>query len=135
VVLDIVAKLHGEKPRASHRTTIEHAGFFTEAQAARLGELGCLVSANPWYHHVLADKYSTVGLGPARAEAMSPLGLLPPAGVPVALHSDFTMAPAEPLALVWAAVTRVTAESGTCNRPEFRLDAYTALRGAVLAAA
>ena len=32
VVLDIVEKLDGENPRKGHRTTIEHAGFFTQAQ-------------------------------------------------------------------------------------------------------
>ena len=32
VVLDIVEKLDGENPREGHRTTIEHAGFFTQAQ-------------------------------------------------------------------------------------------------------
>ena len=29
-------------------------------EAKRLADLGCLVSANPWYHHVLADKYTEV---------------------------------------------------------------------------
>ena len=47
--------------RPDHRTTIEHAGFFTEAQARRLARLGCLVSAQPYYHYVLADKYSELG--------------------------------------------------------------------------
>ena len=37
VVLDIVEKLEGEKPRKSHRTTIEHAGFFTPAQVFSIG--------------------------------------------------------------------------------------------------
>ena len=129
VVLDIVQKLSEEKSRPLHRTTIEHAGFFTPAQATRLAELGCVVSANPYYHYVLADKYSEIGLGPARAETMSPLGLLEQAGVPVALHSDFTMAPAQPLVLAWAAVNRVTAVLNKCNHPELSLSVFTAIRG------
>ena len=129
VVLDIVQKLSEEKSRPLHRTTIEHAGFFTPAQATRLAELGCVVSANPYYHYVLADKYSEIGLGPARAETMSPLGLLEQAGVPVALHSDFTMAPAQPLVLAWAAVNRVTAVLNRCNHPELSLSVFTAIRG------
>ena len=36
VVLDIVEKLEGETPRKGHRTTIEHAGFFTHAQVLRI---------------------------------------------------------------------------------------------------
>ena len=81
LVLDIVERLGEEQPRPGpasscmqclsitlpspcrpdHRTTIEHAGFFTEAQARRLARLGCLVSAQPYYHYVLADKYSELG--------------------------------------------------------------------------
>lgn len=135
VVLDIVEKLEGETPRKGHRTTIEHAGFFTQAQATRLADLGCLVSANPWYHHVLADKYTKVGLGKERATQMCPLGLLVDANVPLALHSDFTMAPARPLSLVWAAVNRVTAESKSVNHPELRVPAYKALQGVTSVAA
>ena len=70
-----------------------------------------------------------MGLGPARATTLCPLGHLVEAGVPLALHSDFTMAPAQPLALVWAAVNRVTAETGRCNHPELRLPPYKALQG------
>lgn len=135
VVLDIVQKLSKEMPRKLHRTTIEHAGFFTKDQASRLKELDCLVSANPYYHYVLADKYSEVGLGPARAETMCPLGLLEQAGVPLALHSDFTMAPAQPLLLAWAAINRVTAVLKKCNHPELALSVFNALRGITLTAA
>ena len=61
LVLDIVETLNAEMPRDDHRTTIEHAGFFTEDQAVRIQKLGCLVSAQPYYHYVLADKYSEIG--------------------------------------------------------------------------
>ena len=71
------------------------------------------MSAQPYYHYVLADKYSELGsyllcrhgaqaslvtgagLGPERATRMCPLGLLEQLGVRLALHSDFTMAPAQ----------------------------------------
>jgi len=135
VVLNIVEKLFQEMPREHHKTTIEHAGFFTKEQASRLSELKCLVSANPYYHYVLADKYSQVGLGPDRAEMMCPLGLLEQAGVPVGLHSDFTMAPAQPLLLAWTAINRITVESNKVNHPELCLSTYTAIRGITMTAA
>lgn len=47
---------------------------------------------------------------------MCPLGLLVEEGVPFALHSDFTMAPAQPLLLAWAAVNRSTV-NGNVTRP------------------
>ena len=61
VVLDIVERLSRWQARPDHRTTIEHAGIFSADQAERLSRLGCLVSAQPYYHYVLADKYSELG--------------------------------------------------------------------------
>ena len=126
-VLDIVEKLGTEQPRPKHRTTIEHAGIFTPDQADRLARLGCLVSAQPYYHYALADLYSSLGLGPARAEALSPLGLLERAGVPLALHSDFTMAPAQPLLLAWAAVNRNSCTTPILKRKSTNLDKFGGL--------
>ena len=57
-----------------------------------------------------------VGLGPERAQSMCPLAWLVEEGVPFALHSDFTMAPAQPLLLAWAAVNRKTV-NGNISRP------------------
>ena len=61
VVLNIVEELNMKWPRGTtHRTTIEHAGFFTRDQAKLLAKLNCLVSAQPYYNYCLADKYSEV---------------------------------------------------------------------------
>ena len=61
VVLNIVDKLVRKWPREEeHRTTIEHAGFFTRDQAKRIASLKCLVSAQPYYNYCLADKYAEV---------------------------------------------------------------------------
>ena len=60
---------------------------------------------------------------------MCPLGLLEQLGVKMALHSDFTMAPANPLVLAWCAVNRVTVETGQCNNPDLCISPYTAIRG------
>ena len=57
-----------------------------------------------------------IGLGPERAKCMCPLAWLVEEGVPLALHSDFTMAPAQPLLLAWAAVNRTTV-NGNIIRP------------------
>ena len=61
VVLNIVEELNTKWPRGNdHRTTIEHAGFFTKEQSKLLAKLNCLVSAQPYYNYCLADKYSQV---------------------------------------------------------------------------
>ena len=45
----------------------------------------------------VADRYAASGLGTDRAARIAPLGGLVKRSVPVGLHSDFPMAPAEPL--------------------------------------
>ncbi|MFP6664607.1 MAG: amidohydrolase [Deltaproteobacteria bacterium] len=109
VTLDVLEKLQEEKPRPDHRFTIEHFGYSTPSQSRRLATLGAQVSANPWYIYALGDNFAREGLGRDRAEVISRLGALRRNGVRVALHSDFTMAPAEPLRLAWAAANRETA--------------------------
>ena len=50
--------------------------------------------------------YTEHGLGPERSKQISPLKLLTQKKVPIALHSDFAMAPAQPLFLMWTAIER-----------------------------
>ena len=125
--LDALEALERTVPRADHRFTLHHVGYSTEAQAARIAELGALVSANPWYLWSLGEAYSVHGLGPERAAHMVRLGALVRAGVPVSLHSDFTMAPVQPLRLAWVAANRITA-GGNVFAPDERLDVAQALR-------
>ncbi len=132
--LDIIERLQSEYPREDHRSTIHHLAYARTDQATRMAELGVRVSANPYYVWALADKYSEVGLGPERAQNMVPLRSLVDAGVPISFHSDFTMAPAEPLLLAWAAATRLTAD-GNLAAPEQRIDLDTALRAITVVAA
>jgi predicted amidohydrolase YtcJ len=56
------------------------------------------------------------------------------AGVPLAFHSDFTMAPAQPLRLAWAAATRLSAD-GVLQAPEERISVREALEAITLDAA
>ncbi len=132
--LDVLATLQAERPRPDHRFTLHHYGFSTSEQAKRLAALGAAVSANPNYLYVLADRYSSHGIGPDRASQMSRLGALVRAGVPVSLHSDLTMAPASPLFLAWVATNR-RSMGGTLHAPEERLSAEQALASITIDAA
>ncbi|KAK3739744.1 hypothetical protein QZH41_003579 [Actinostola sp. cb2023] len=110
-LLDTVEGLLKRFPRKNHRTTVEHAGYFTEDQAERIAKLGLMVSAAPYYFYTLADKYSgDKALGPDRARAIAPMKWLFERGVVTAFHSDFTMAPSQPLLYAWCAINRITAE-------------------------
>ncbi|WP_264299367.1 amidohydrolase family protein [Sulfurimonas paralvinellae] len=55
-------------------------------------------------------------------------------GIPFSLHSDFAMAPAEPLTLVWTAVNRVT-DKGRPVSQDQRIDLFTAMQGITINAA
>lgn len=133
-VLDILERLEDQKPRADHRFTLEHYGYATDGLNRRVAQLGAQVSANPFYLYDLGDNYAEVGLGPDRAARMTPLGGLVRRGVPVALHSDFAMAPAAPLFLAWTAITRQTM-SGKVFGPEERLTLDQAMKAITIDAA
>jgi predicted amidohydrolase YtcJ len=132
--LDVLEALQRTAPRDDHRFALHHYGYSTDAQSKRVAELGAVVSANPFYLYALGDKYAEIGLGPERASHMVRLGSLVRHGVPVSLHSDFTMAPAEPLRLAWVAANRKTAD-GTLMAPDERLSREQALRAITIDAA
>lgn len=52
----------------------------------------------------------------------------------MSLHSDFAMAPAEPLLLAWVAVNRIVA-SGKVMNPEQKISVYDAMKGVTITAA
>ena len=134
LVLDQIARLRAAEPRADRRIVLEHYGYAREDQHARVRELGIAVSNNAYYVHELAPIYAHHGLGPERAADISPLGGLARAGVAISFHSDFPMAPAEPLTQVWAAVNRIGSD-GRVWGPEQRLALDTALRAVTIEAA
>jgi len=107
LTLDILEQMQFERPRFNHGFTIEHFGFSTPEQIKRIATLGAQVSANAYYLHELSDVYAREGIGYERASQMSRLGACFNAGINTTVHSDFTMAPAEPLNSAWVAVNRV----------------------------
>jgi len=123
-----------DTPRFDHRFTLHHLGFHTSAQTRRLAALGAVASVNPYFIHALADGYSVLGLGRERASQIVRAGSLVRAGIPVSLHSDFMMAPCEPLLLAWCAANRIT-RAGDVVSPLERLTLEQALRGITIDAA
>lgn len=133
-LLKVIERKMKEHPREDHRTTIIHFANSTEEQVKKIAELGCIVSANPYYVTAFTDKYSEVGLGPERAEAMVRSASVEKLGIPYSLHSDLPMAPSDPLYLAWCATTRETL-NGNHPRPDLRLSLNQALRGITIDAA
>ncbi len=132
--LDVLETLMEENPRQDHRFTIVDFGYSTPAQIERIARLGAQISANPYYLYALGDLFAEVGLGTDRAEVISRLGSAVKRGIPVALHSDFAMAPARPLQLAWNAASRRTLD-GKVFSPEEQLTLDQALRAVTIDAA
>ena len=132
--LDITREMMKRHPRKNHQLTLHHLGYFTAKQADEMKELGIEGSVNPYYLWALTDKYSKYGLGKKRAENMVPMKLLADRNISFSLHSDFGMAPLEPLTLVWTAVNRMTSGGHFVSQDQ-RIDAYTALKGITINAA
>lgn len=134
MVLDQLQMMLSAKPRADHRFTIEHFGYGTDEQVRRLARLGAIVSANPYYIYELGDDFLRESIGSDRTAQMVRLRSVVRAGVPLALHSDFAMAPAQPLRLAQVAITRRTA-GGTELAESERLTLDQALRAITIDAA
>jgi len=132
--IDIVRDMQKRNPRKDHRLTLHHLGYFTADQADEMKELGIEASANPYYLWALAEKYSEHGLGPKRAKNLVHMKSLKDRGIPFSLHSDFGMAPAEPLTLAWTAVNRMT-DKETLVSQDQRVDVFTAMQGITINAA
>ena len=132
--LDVFEVLQAESPRGPNALVLEHYGYADDNLNRRVADFGASVSANPYYLTGLGDTYAEVGLGYDRARRITPLAGLVDRDVPVALHSDFGMAPARPLFLAWSAVTRKT-WSGNQFIPPRGLTRDEALRAITIDAA
>lgn len=134
LALDVLAQLQWERPRFDHRFTIEHMGLSNPEQIRRAKALGALASVNIYYLHELGEAYWKHSVGHERASQMARVGTCAREGVPFALHSDFTMAPAKPLTSAWVAVNRIS-ESGDVLGPQERITVHQAMRAITIDAA
>ena len=134
MVIDLQEKMLERNPRKDHRSTLHHMGYFTPDMVEQMDQLGMEASVNPYYLWALADKYSEFGLGPQRAENLVALKLLTDKEIPVSFHSDFSMAPAEPLTLAWTAVNRQTSQGSRFSQ-EQRISVYEAMKTVTINAA
>ncbi len=133
-VIEMLKRRQSEFPRKDHRTTIVHFANSAEDQIDDLAELGVLVSANPYYVTGFGERFGEVGLGEERAHAMVRLGPVEDAGISISLHSDMPIAPANPLFLVWSAVTRESL-SGNPLRKDLAMSLDGAMRAITINAA
>lgn len=112
---------------------IEHAQHLSQGVAARMASAGVIASMQPI--HLVADApWMERRLGPKRAAHAYPVRTLADAGVPLALGSDWTVAPLDPLLGMRAARHRLGADGEVFGAAEC-VSMETALRGYTTGAA
>lgn len=133
-VISALAEAQAKVPRFDHRFHAHHVAFHAQFQTEQLAALGAHASVNPYYIHALGDDYSVLGLGRERGSQITRSASMRNAGMRVSFHSDFMMAPPEPLTLAWCAATRQTLGGEVIGLQE-RLDLMQVLRGITIDAA
>ncbi|MFK7984254.1 MAG: amidohydrolase [Saprospiraceae bacterium] len=134
MVLNNLEKLQKANPKEDHRFTLHHLGYIRKDQVKRMARLGAQGSIQPYYLYSLGGKYAENGLGKKRATRISPVGYLIENDIVTCFHSDFFMAPVEPLTLMWVAVNRKTMGGRTFGA-ELRVSAWEALEAVTINAA
>ena len=134
MAVDNVDELMKVKKRTDHQLTLHHMGYFTDEMAEQISSLGIEASVNPYYLWALADKYSEYGLGKERGNNLVRIKSLVKREIPVSFHSDFAMAPLEPLTLAWTAINRVTSQNSLMSQDQ-RLTVFNGMKGITISAA
>ena len=133
-LLAIIDRARISTPNSASKIFLEHYGYARQDQHEKVAKYGILVSNNPYYYYELSGPYSKEGLGPERASKISSIGSLEKLKVPLSFHSDYFMAPAEPLLLVWSAVNRINS-NGDVLAPEEKVSLFTAMKAVTIEAA
>lgn len=126
LVLDAVQQARAELPRRGLRHRIEHCGFPSDEQVARMAELAVVPVPQPMQVHLYADslmeEYGEYGgrFYPYRSFEQS--------GLPVILSSDAPVTTPGPLRAAWAAITRITSSGATAVADQ-QIGRESALRG------
>ncbi len=133
-ILDFNVLDQQANPRNDHGFTLHHMGYFSDQQARQIAGMGIEASVNPYYLWALADKYAEFGLGKERAENLVRLKSLVDKNIPLSFHSDFSMAPMEPLTLAWTAIIRITSQGSKFSQDQ-RIQRYDAMKAITIDAA
>jgi hypothetical protein len=114
IVLDLfgdVTKAHGATDR---RFRIEHAQHIAPKDFDRFASLHVIASVQP-YHAIDDGRWAERRIGPERIKTTYAFRTLLDKGVTLALGTDWTVAPLNPMKTLYAAVTRATLDGKNPN--------------------
>src|SRR5881396_1446095 len=125
-IYDSVIKAHGPHDR---RFRVEHAQHLRPQDIPLFGTLGVIASMQP-YHAIDDGRWVERRIGPVRVKTTYAFRTLLDTGAKLAFGSDWTVAPLDPIAGIYAAVTRRTLDGKNPNGwvPEQRISVGEALR-------
>jgi predicted amidohydrolase YtcJ len=106
-LLDVFAEARARGANPAQRFRVEHAQHLTPAAIARFGAERVVPSMQP-YHAIDDGRWAVKRIGPERIKTTYAFRSLLNAGAPLTFGSDWTVAPLDPLAGIYAAVTRRT---------------------------
>ncbi|MBN2409733.1 MAG: amidohydrolase [Candidatus Aminicenantes bacterium] len=129
VLLDLYEKTIARNGPRERRWRIEHAQHLRPQDMERMARLGVIASVQP-YHAIDDGRWAERKIGPERCRTTYAFRSLLDRGVTLAAGSDWTVAPLDPLAGIYAAVTRRTTDGKNPGGwyPEQKISIEEALR-------
>ncbi len=127
------ARLAGVAADEDRRTIIVHSQFMRPDQLDAYVELGFSPSFFTVHTFFWGDIH-VENLGEQRAFFMSPMVSAANKGLRFSNHNDFSVTPADPMRMVWSAVTRQS-RAGRIIGPNERIDVHRALKALTVDAA
>ena len=129
-LLDIFHEVASENGKRDRRFRMEHAQHVHPDDIARFAAQEVIASMQP-YHAIDDGRWAEEVIGERRARTTYAFRSLIDSGVHVALGSDWYVAPADPLAGIYAAVTRRTLDGRNPDGwvPDQKITVEQALRG------
>jgi len=136
IILDLYQKIFEQNGPRDRRWRIEHAQHLRPEDLARFGQLGVIASVQP-YHAIDDGCWAEKKIGPERLKPTYAFNSLLKSGATLAFGSDWTVAPLDPLAGIYAAVTRRTLDNRQPEGwiPEQKISVEEAIKGYTMNAA
>lgn len=128
-----VIKSNGERDR---RLRIEHAQHLVPKDFARFAQLGVIASVQP-YHAIDDGRWADKRIGPERSKTTYAFRTFLENKVRLALGTDWSVAPLNPMETIYAAVTRATLDGKNPNGwvPEQKITVAEAVEAYTLGSA
>lgn len=128
-VLDIFGEVVNKDGDADRRFRIEHAQHVAPKDFARFARLHVIASVQP-YHAIDDGRWAERRIGPERIKTTYAFKTFLDDGVRLALGTDWTVAPLNPMLTLYAAVTRATLDGKNPNGwvPQQKISLEDALR-------